>query len=154
MRVSKYRENPLITPFSMLCPGISHSSKHNHLTFFNGQVLGKKSYLELCNNNVLNIIACGGTLDMDVGDSWLIEENGGVSNDASKIPSDREILQSFAWLTNITTMTFIDNDQTTPYQLFVGSFVCVAIHQRQCVPPSSYKPWYIWTKEGYKIKMK
>ena len=122
-----YGENPLITPFSMLCPGISHSSKHNHLTFFNGQVLGKKSYLELCNNNVLNIIACGGTLDMDVGDSWLIEENGGVSNDASKIPSDREILQSFAWLTNITTMTFhrdLSKMATITYQLLFGSSVC------------------------------
>ena len=111
----------------MLCPGISHSSKHNHLTFFNGQVLGKKSYLELCNNNVLNIIACGGTLDMDVGDSWLIEENGGVSNDASKIPSDREILQSFAWLTNITTMTFhrdLSKMATITYQLLFGSSVC------------------------------
>ena len=27
-------------------------------------------------------------------------------------------------------------------------------YNEQCLPPVQYEPWYIWTKEGYKIEMK
>ena len=49
----RYRQNPHIIPFSMLCPGISQNSKHHQLTLYKGQVLREKSYLELCNQNTL-----------------------------------------------------------------------------------------------------
>ena len=51
----RYRENPLIIKSSMLCPGISPNTKHHHLTLYKGQVWREKPYLELCDQNVLNI---------------------------------------------------------------------------------------------------
>ena len=51
----RYRENRLIRPFSMLCPGISQNTKHHHLTLYKGQVWRSKSYLNLCDDNILKI---------------------------------------------------------------------------------------------------
>ena len=157
----RYRENPLIIPFSMLCPGISQNTKLHHLTLYKGQVWGEKSYLELCNHNVLNIV-----FDLP----WeSFEKNGdlyvppvpgiGFINDDSLIPWDSEILQSFADLTNITNITFQSFDlyedslEDFTYQIVVGSYTCDPYHHNQCVPPYTYYPWYIWTKEGFKIRI-
>ena len=159
----RYRENPLITPFSMLCPGISQNTKHHHLTLYKGQIWREESYLELCNHNVLNIVY---GLPNDI-----IEENGelyvppvpghGFISDSTQIPWDSEILQSFAELTNITNITFHsfdtyeDSVEDVTYQILVGSWVCYDLyHTEQCVPPYRYFPWYIWTKEGLKIQIK
>ena len=51
--VPQYRDNSLIIPFSMMCPGISQNIKHHNLTAYNGRVWREKSYLELCNQNTL-----------------------------------------------------------------------------------------------------
>ena len=119
--MSKYRENPLITPFSMLCPGISQNTKHHHLTLYKGQVWGEKSYLELCNHNILNIVYDGninhGYQEVIYHGAFsYIHQNGdlyvppapgyGFINDRTQIPWDTEILQSFAWLTDITNINF------------------------------------------------
>ena len=163
--MSKYRENPNITPFSMLCPGISQNTKLHHLTLYKGQVWGKKSYLELCNHNVLDIL-------FDPTYVWpgdIMEQNGslyvppvpgsGFIQDGS-IPWDSEILQSFTDLTNITNITFQsfdsyeDSIEDVTYQIQVGGWMCDGVeHFEQCVPPSGYFPWYIWTKEGFKIRI-
>ena len=162
--VPRNRENPLIILFSMLCPGISQNTKLHHLTLYKGQVWGKKSYLELCNHNVLDIL-------FDPTYVWpgdIMEQNGslyvppvpgsGFIQDGS-LPWDSEILQSFAELTNITNITFhhIDSYDESPedltYQILVGSWVCIPYyHNKQCGPPYTYYAWYIWTKEGLKIK--
>ena len=163
----RYRENPLITPFSMLCPGISQNTKHHHLTLYKGQVLGEKSYLELCNHNILNIMYSQNA-NWD-SDRFPIEQNGelyvppvpglGFFFDNSQIPWDSEMLQSFAELTNITNMTFHYYDiyedylEDMTYLILVGSFHCTEYHHDQCVPHTSYLPWYIWTKEGFKIQI-
>ena len=151
----------------MLCPGISQNTKHHHLTLYKGQVWEEKPYLELCNHNVLNIVY---SWTANYGsDRWPIEQNGelhvppvpssrGFIRGDTQIPWDSEILQSFAKLTNITSMTFQyfdsyeDSLEDVTYQLKVGSFMCLGVyHQEQCVPPVRYYPWYIWTKEGLKI---
>ena len=155
----RYRENPLIIPFSMLCPGISQNTKHHHLTLYKGQVWGEKSYLELCNHNVLNVAYDRSAIYHDD----ILEQNGelfvtpvpgwGFINDAAQIPWDSEILQSFAELTNITNILnkYVDID----VMLYVGSWNCYGVeHYQQCVPPYRYYPWYIWTKEGLKIQIK
>ena len=168
--MSKYRENPLITPFSMLCPGISQNTQHHHLTLYKGQVWGEKSYLELCNHNVLNIV-----YDWSANANsakYPIEQNGKLYvptvpgrrflNDATNIPWDSEILQSFSELTNITNITFHSYDiyedslVGVTWQLEVGNYICVDLdgNHEQCVSPHSYIPWYIWTKEGFKIQIK
>ena len=155
----RYRENPLITPFSMLCPGISQNTKHHHLTLYKGQVWGEKSYLELCNHNVVNIL-----YDPNYAD--IKEQNGslyvppvpgdGFIRSKTKIPWDTEILQSFAELNNITNMTFHyydpfeDKLEDFTYELWVGLYICESYHVEMCVPPLAYDPWYIWTKEGLK----
>ena len=157
----RYRENPLIIPFSMLCPGISQNTKLHHLTLYKGQVWGEKSYLERCNHNVLNIV-----FDPTYLDGETMEQNGELyvpetdfTSDSSQIPYDSEILQSFADLTNITNMTFHSFDATEDspeeftYQIQVGGWLChMTQHDRQCVPPNRYYPWYIWTKDGFKKK--
>ena len=165
MTVPRYRENPLIVKFSLLCPGISQNTKHHQLTLYKGQVWREKSYLDLCNHNVLNII-----YDWSAS-GWPIEQNGdlyvppvpgyGFIFDFSQIPWDSEMLQSFAELTNITNITFHyfysyeDSLEDVIYQIKVGSYVCVYLnHYEQCVPPYRYYPWYIWTKEGLKIQIK
>ena len=159
--VPRYRENPLIIPFSMLCPGISQNTKLHHLTLYKGQVWGEKSYLELCNHNLLNIVIDPETYDP-------IEENGtlyvppvpgiGFISDNSMIPYDSEILQSFTELNDITNMTFLSFDQRSlvdvTYQIQVGSYMCGSYRVDQCAPPYKYIPWYIWTKEGFKIQLK
>ena len=163
----RYRENPLIIPFSMLCPGISQNTKLHHLTLYKGQVWGEKSYLELCNHNVLNIVfdPIGSLYSEDI-----MEQNGelyvppvpgeGFIRDKTMIPWDSEILQSFAELTNITNITFQSFDmyedslQDVTYQIQVGSWMCDGVkHDDQCVPPYKYYPLYIWTKEGFKIRI-
>ena len=164
--VPRYRENPLIKPFSLLCPGISKNSKHHQLTLYKGQVWREKSYLELCNHNVLNIV-----YETDMPND-IMEENGelyvppvpglGFIIDRSQIPWDSEIIQSFAELTNITNMTFHsfenydDSLEDVTYQIKVGSYVSVNLdgNHEQCVPPYTYYPYYIWTKEGLKIQIK
>lgn len=163
----RYRENPLIVKFSMLCPGISQNTKHHQLTLYKGQVWREKSYLDLCDHNVLNI-NYGWSANID-RDRWPIEQNGelyvppvpgyGFISDRSQIPWDSEMLQSFAELTNITNITFHryyqyrDSRKDVRFQLWVGSFVCEPYHYEQCVP-HKYYPWYIWTKEGLKIQIK
>ena len=160
--VPRNRENPLIIPFSMLCPGISQNTKLHHLTLYKGQVWGKKSYLELCNHNVLDIL-------FDPTYVWpgdIMEQNGslyvppvpgsGFIQDGS-IPWDSEILQSFAEQTHITNIMFHPytmNPENVRYELIVGPLKCVGTyHFLQCVPPSGYNPKYIWTKEGFKIQI-
>ena len=168
MTVPRYRENPLIVKFSLLCPGISQNTKHHQLTLYKGQVWREKSYLELCNHNVLNIVYSGGA--NFVTPRWPIEKNGelyvppvpglGFISDQSRIPWDSEILQSYAELTNITNITFHffdiyeDSLEDVTYQMKVGSWVCSVYHYEQCAPPYIYIPTYIWTKEGLKIQIK
>ena len=137
--VPRYRENPL-----MLCPGISLNIKQQHLTLFKGQVWRKKSYLELCSHNSINVFyhLTATTFGASVpGRGFLWDE--------TNIPWDSEILQSFAGKTNITNIIYQMDNQ---YQLAVGSFLCSdKAHSNLCAPPHRYIPWYIWTKEGFKI---
>ena len=162
-----YRENPLIIKCSMLCPGISQNTKHHHLTLYKGQVWEEKPYLELCNHNVLNIAYSKWSANF----GEFFEKNGelhvppvpgfGFIRSNTMIPWDNEILQSFAELTNITNMTFhkIERSEVSledVNQIQVGNWKCnVRVgHHRQCVPPTKYIAWYIWTKEGLKIQIK
>ena len=168
----RHRENPLIIPFRMLCPGISQNTKQHHLTLYKGQVWQEKPYLELCNHNVLNIVYDSHTNYHS--DLWPIEMNGtlhvppvpserGFIRAATQIAWDSEILQSFAKLTNITNIIFrsyhsngYSVDDVT-YQILVGSYQCMAFdakHHLQCAPPNRYYPKYIWTKEGLKMQRK
>ena len=81
------------------------------------------------------------------------------SYELTQIPFESEILQSFAWLTNITDMVFRYYDQTeeyredVKYQILVSSEKCFGIyyHYYHCLPPLRYYPKYIWTKEGFEI---
>ena len=154
----RYRENPLIIKSSMLCPGISQNTKHHHLTLYKGQVWREKPYLELCDQNVLNVANDYTTANWGLRP---IERNGelyvppvpgkGLRDDETQIPWDSEILQSFAELTSITSMTFHSYEEDVTYQIQVGSWMCSVEHYKQCVSPYSHFPWYIWTKEGFKI---
>ena len=88
--VPRYRENSLITQFSLLCPGISQNFHHHQLTLYKGQVLGSQSYFELCDSNILNIVYDPATIrffhvvDHDIDglrsrfalNSDLMEQNG------------------------------------------------------------------------------
>ena len=162
MTVPKYRENPLIKPFSLLCPGISQNSKHHQLTLYKGQVWGEKSYLELCNHNRVNIVYFQKANSVDTA-IWPMEINNelyvppvpgrGFITDQTNIPWDSEILQSFAQMTNITfNLESTKHHKYNKYQLIIGCLKCYGIlHHRQCAPPYRYYPWYIWTKEGFKI---
>ena len=168
--VPRYRENPLIEEFSMLCPGMSLNLKHYHLTLYKGQIWREKSYLKLCNHNVLNIVY-DRTANWDTKKSlpMTLSLNGelyvppvpgrGFLWDQSQIPWDSEILQSFADFTNITGMTFhfqfSDEDSwEVTYQIKIG-FECISRnHHDHCAPPHRYNPWYIWTKEGLKLNKK
>ena len=158
----RYRENPLIIKFSMLCPGISQNTKHHPLTLYKGQVWEETPYTELCNHNVLYIVYDD--------DEWPIEQNGELHvppvpskelfvKGNSLIAWDSEILESFSELTEITDITFHyfdiydDSMEDITYQIQVGSFMCTEYHHEQCVPPIKYIPWYIWTKEGFKIQI-
>ena len=72
------------------------------------------------------------------------------------------MLQSFAELTNITSITFHYNDlyedslDDVTWQVEVGSYGCVNLdgNHEKCLPPVRHFPWYIWTKEGFKIQIK
>ena len=165
----RYREKPPFMEVSMLCPGISQNTKLHHLTLYKGQVWEEKPFLELCNNNVLNI-AYGRTTNYDT-DWYPIEQNGelnvppvpsrwGFIRADSQIAWDSEILESFAELTDITNITFHyfdayeDSIENVTYQIQVGGWVCFVNHNEKCVPPTKYWPWFIWTKEGFKIQIK
>ena len=158
-----YRENSLSMPFTMLCPGISLNPKHHQLTLYKGQVWREKSYVELCNHNILNIVYTL-TVSLDSPTSVPIEQNGelyeppvlshGFINQLTRIPWDNEILQSFSKLTNITTMTFHSLGSDVTYQIEVGPWSCNTIyHHKQCAPPISYNPRYIWTKVSFKVQI-
>ena len=168
MTVPRYRENPLIIKTSMLCPGISQNTKHHHLTLYKGQVWREKSYLELCDQNVLNVVVDFTAVnDLIVSDG--LEQNGElivqtlpgaffIGGYSQKV-YESEILHSFAELTKITSWTFhyydmyVDSLEGVTYQIRPGSWVCGIFtnHHERCVPSGYYFPWYIWTKEGNKI---
>ena len=167
--VPRYRENPLIVKFTLLCPGISQNSKHHHLTLYKGQVWGEKSYTELCNNNILNILYDPLTISNIYVDK--IEQNGelfipptpgyGFSEDLSQIPFDSEIIESFAEMTNVTYISlhsYLDESSkdVKDYQLKVGTWMCPVSrpHKEQCSMTKRYEKYYIWTKGGFKIKLK
>ena len=117
----RYRENPLIIPFSMLCPGISQNTKHHQLTLYKGQVWRTKSYLELCDNNFVQV-------QYNLGSSEeVLEQNGelvpsGFNGNAIKakfgprsthvtnLPYESEILRSFIELVYISHITFDSYD--------------------------------------------
>ena len=163
----RYRENRLITPFSMLCAGISQNTRLHHLTVAKGHVRGK-SYHKICDNNILNIVY----EPIALYPEDKIEENGELyvpstpgrifTNDRETLAWDSEILQSFAELTHITNITFHSYDpyedslDDVTWQVKVGSTVCLnsVAHHVHCVSPYCYYPWYIWTKEGCKIQLK
>ena len=165
----RYRENPLVIPFRMLCPGISQNSKHHQLTLYKGQVWGEKSYPELCDNNILNILYDPGTIPNIFVDK--IEQNGelfipalpgyGFTEDLSQIPYDSEIIASFAEMTNVTYISLLSfwderSKDVKDYQLKVGTWVCHVnrLHKEQCSMTKRYEKYYIWTKGGFKIKFK
>ena len=77
-------------------------------------------------------------------------------NDGTQIAWDSEILESFAQLTDMTNITFHYIKEDVTSQIQVGSFGCGIRYSVtvQCAPPTRYTPWYIWTKEGFKIKVK
>ena len=150
----------------MLCPGISQQTKHHQLSLYKSQVWKEKSFLELCNHNVLFIAYELEYLFFDTESYVLTHEGellfppvpgqGFISDRYPMIPYDPEILQSFALLTNITSITcykFIDGlSGDVKYQLVVGSFKCRnPAYSHKCVPFISYLPWYIWTKEGLQM---
>ena len=160
----RYRENPLSIPFSMLCPGISQNTKHHHLTLYKGQVWGEKSYLDLCDNNILSIALRANFISREV---YVIMENGelyvppipsiqGFIRENTKIPYDSEILQSFAELTHISHIALHPSEdlKDITYHIKAGSLKCLVSHlshKDTCVH-HSYYPVYFWTKEGFKIK--
>ena len=91
--VPKYRENSLITPFSMLCAGISQNFDHHQLTLYKGQVWGGKSYSELCDNNILSIVYHPDTIDFfeidGIGDGDGIMGRNALNRD--KMEQDGEL---------------------------------------------------------------
>ena len=136
-------------PFSMLCPGISQNTKHHHLNLYKGQVWGEKSYAELCDNNVLNVLYSSRSMRSED----IIEQNdelyvppvpgiGFINDDFTQIPWNSEILQSFAELTHITHISFLyfdpdvqsiaspqfsyeqglNKDPIPAYEIHIGSF--------------------------------
>ena len=157
--VPRFSETSLSMPFSMLCPGISQSSKHHHLTLYKGQVWREKSYSELCNHNVLNVLydvsANNDMINPVHKDGELYVPPAAGILFISSIPWDSEILQSFARMTNITTMNFYDINQVSILNsnyIAVGRLVCRG-YSHQCLPPNYYYPWFIWTKERSKIQV-
>ena len=154
----------------MLCPGISRNSKNHHLSLYKGQVWEKKSYFELCDNNVLKVVYGQAAMTED-----KMEKNGElyvpptpgigfINDDFTQIPWNSEILQSFAEMTRITHITFYDiNELDILRDLFgirIGNLRCyfgdeidTSSHtfRFKCVTPHSHSSLYIWTKEGLKI---
>ena len=161
----RYRENRLITPFSMLCAGISQNTRLHHLTVAKGHVRGK-SYIEICDNNILDIVFDRTYMYYDD----ILEQNGELyvpptpgwlfRDDRAILAWESEMLQSFAELTHITNITFHSYDpyedslDDVTWQVEVGSYKCEWMDNHiQCVPPHNYFPWYIWTKEGFKMQI-
>ena len=155
--VPRYRENPLITKFSMLCAEISQNCEHHHLTLYKGGM--SKAYRKLCGKNILYI--------------YVDNESGMKSQDEHKqmqnadldtqIPSDIDILKSFLKMNDFKQVV-IDNTEfsKSKYQLRIGDHIIQSglhiltaglevIHKEQYLPPNSYVANYIWTKEGFKI---
>ena len=149
----------------MLCPGISHNTKHHHLTLHKGQEWRGKPFLGLCNHNELNILidlyTNYYTEPLRNGKLYLPTDYNGFKNDKTQIPYDTEILQSFFELTNTTTYTFQTwgegNDgfmkDGKKKQLIVAYFQCFTDHASHCPPAVRYIPSYIWTKEGFDIQI-
>ena len=113
MTVPRYRENPFIVKLSMLCPG--KSQKHQ-LTLYKGQVWREKSYLELCNHNMIDIVYDKSSFyDQSVE---LMQQNGklfvpplpgdGFINDQTRIPYVKmtNILCNVLFLTDISPGTY------------------------------------------------
>ena len=147
--VPRYRKNPLVTSFSMLCPGISKNSKAYQLNLFKGQVWEEKSYAELCGNNILNVVYNQrAMLTEDIMNKNFQVSSfkngklnvpptpgiGFIRDDFTQIPWNSEILQSFSELTHSTDITvsyyaydgnswqFIQSSFTA--EIHVGSFTC------------------------------
>ena len=116
----RYMENHNIIKFSMLCPGISQNTKHHHLTLHKGQVWRTKSYLELCDNNFVQV-------QYNLGHAGeILEQNGelvppgfngnplarGYSRSSfwPKLPYESDILQSFVKLVYISHITLDEWD--------------------------------------------
>ena len=162
MTVPRFRKNPQIKPFSLLCPGLSQNSKNHHLTLYNGHVWEEKSYFELCNHNVLNIISIRNFegdsnefVNLDTGKLFVPPVPGlGFIRQKTQIPWENEILQSFADLTNITYICF--NCFFKQNHIYVNGRKCSNIDSNsfdyQCAPPNRYNPVYMWTKEAFKKK--
>ena len=169
----RYRENPLVIPFSMFCAGISRNSEHHHLTLSNGQVMTDKSYLELCDNNFINI-AYDTWYDIhydmvpqDDGTLYIPPSPGiGFNGFRANIAHNGEIFQSFLDLCRISLYSYNhasvygSYDKINSYlQLLVGPFQCndyqnfkwKNLEQYICLPPNSHAAWYLFTKEGFKI---
>ena len=174
----RYRENPLIIPFSMLCPGISQNTKLHNLTLYSGQGSREKSYPELCDNNILNIVYDTfydikyDMVDMDNGELKIPPSPGyGFRLGYTSIPHNGEIFQSFLELCQITHFTFQYSmtagerylyEDPDYQQLLVGPFQCNDFvmnkrinshfgHSINCLPPHSHTAWYLFTKEDFKI---
>ena len=160
----------------MLCPGISQNTKHHHLTLYKGQVWGEKSFLDLCDNNVLSIVYdthydYGSDMAEDLvqlGELYIPPSPWrGFYEGRTSIPHNGEIFQSFLDLCQIThykfeylDWTFLDEDPD--FQLLVGPFQCNDFvinkrinsdfgHSINCLPPHSHTAWYLFTKEDFKI---
>ena len=162
----------------MMCAGISQNTKHHQLTLYRGQVWREKSYTELCNHNLLDIVFDSRfTKYGDIIESWNRElyvppvpgkaftdgrANGlGFNDRYTQIPYESEILQSFVTLTASTYITLQkwEAEKNTKqggveYQIKVGNWRCTyrTFHKEQCASLKQYDVWYIWTKEGFKIK--
>ena len=179
--VPRYRENPLIIPFSMLCPGISQNTKHHHLTVYKGQVWGEKSFLDLCDNNVLYIVYDtiqhrGYDMVKLSNDELYIPPSPGQGfyEGSTSIPHNGEIFQSFLALCQISLYKFEHWEDGGPgkghflekdpdlQQLLVGPFQCNDFvmnkriksdfgHSINCLPPHSHTTFYLFTKEDFKI---
>ena len=163
----RYRENPLVIPFSMFCAGISRNSEHHHLTLSKGQVRTDKSYLELCDNNFIKIAYDtfydhGYDMAIQADDTLYIPPPPGTGFLLGKtnIAHNGEIFQSFLDLCRITQYTFKHNPlafQIGEAQLLVGPFQCNDYYIKKkgyfinCLPPHSHAAWYLFTKEGFKI---
>ena len=85
----------------------------------------------------------------------------GFNDRYTQIPYESEILQSFVSLTASTYITLQkweaekDTKQGgVEYQIKVGNWRCTyrTAHKEQCASLKQYDVWYIWTKEGFKIK--
>ena len=166
--MSKYTENSAIIPFSMICPGISQNTKHHHLTLYKGSVGREKSFHELCNHKVINIVydpsaLYEGDIIEHYGELYVPPEPGvGFIEDQTQIPWDSQILKSFTELANISFITFhsLDGYEETyedatklnavTYQIKIGSFGFVVFPENTRLPPSRYVSMHIWTKEGLK----